>query len=176
MNWIKRYRFTIFLYLGFFITEFLLLPSQERFYLQEDLWTITRIGWRITLITAGTLYVLLLILMIVKKALGWGIVNALFFVAGIALFFHPAFETATLFLNRQFNGAPYQRRFVVSAMAGDTANKNKFLYDLQLGHSIYSSDQDRLLPAAHLDPRLRGDTVTIPFYRGLFGVSWFQTR
>jgi hypothetical protein len=176
MKWIKRYWFGIFLYLGFFMTLWLLLPSQQRYYLHADLDAMTGIGWRITLIAAGALYLLLLILMTVKGALGWGILNALFFVAGLALFFHPGFETATLFLNRQFHTPPFDRRFVVTSMANDSACKEPFYYEPSTRKFLSFADSDTLRSATHVDHWHRGDTINVIFYRGLFGVPWFQSR
>lgn len=176
MKWIKRYWFNILLCIGLLITEFLLLPAQERYYLPEDLSTITGIGWHITLITAAGLFVSLLIVAIAKKALGWGAINVLIVFAFLAFFFKPFFETATLFVNRQFPGSTFQHRFIVETEFGETVSKHPFLYELATKKSVLRSDSDGLLPIAPRAPWRRGDTIQVTFHHGLLGVPWFQNH
>lgn len=176
MKWLKKYWLHLLVWTVFCLVILVVQPSQERYYLHDDLQSISSISWKIELFLGGGLFIWILGYWLSKGIKGFWVpmITLLFFLAGITFLFRPFIETTALFVNRQFASPAHQRRFVVAGPGGDTASRDLFLYDPAGKYAIYDRDQIKLLQPAPLESRNLGDTIVIPFRRGLLGINFIK--
>lgn len=172
-TFLAKYKWAILAGIIFLAVMLYLVPQQERYYLEADVKTFRNNKLAPVLIWTGVaISLLVFIINIIKKRslreAGTALATVAMVVAITLYVLQDLLLSGALYLNRQLKDGLVQRNYVAGYLSGtEQTAPNMVVVDLQGAQLITSRE---LTDKLYLVGIKEGDTVSLQFSKGLFGV------